>query len=131
MGAQKNLVKIFSLSGERLDKALSIGIISLFVSSIITLGYWAMNRTYDRSFVLIMNPFLLFSTTLVLKLKLRDIREKAKEMAKSNYETLGLSLEEAVNLFQYREELKLIRDWIIMVVLMTLVSSLIAFTFPV
>lgn len=119
------------LSGERLDKALNLALGIFFISSVITLGYWTIDRVYNRFFVLVMNPLLLFAATLVFRLKLIEIRDKAEENAKLRHVELGLSLDEAINLFQYRDELRMMRDWITLVIVMTLVSLIISLVFPI
>ncbi len=131
LGLQKGNAFKFIMAGNRIEKAFSISAIIFLLSSIVLLGYWALDRTYNRFFVLIMNPLLLFVATLVLRIKLMDIVDNAKDLAKSNYENLGLTIEEATRLFEYRDELKAVRDWFTMIIAMTSLSLLIAFIFPV
>jgi len=121
----------FFISGDRVEKALSLGLLVLFLSSIVVLGYWALDRTYNRFFVLVMNPLILFVATLVLRLKLMDVESRASDLAKSSYEDLGLAIEDAVKLFKYRDELKVVKNWVTLVTVMTILSLLIGLIFPV
>lgn len=130
MNSEKLKFKLL-ISGDRIERALSLGLSVLFLSSIVILGYWALDRAYNRLFVIVMNPLILFVATLVLRLKLIDIKNQASDLAKRSYDNLGLEMEEAIKLFKYRGELEIIRSWITVVTIMTILSLIIGLAFPV
>jgi len=127
----KRIIRIFILGETRIEKALSMALGILLIMLAITGGYWLITREYNKYTIALTNVIVLFAGTLMLRVKIINVKKEAKRLAQENYEKMKISLEDAIRYFESRAELSVFKDWLTLIVGMFLISTLIILVFPV
>ena len=131
MEVLKRIIRIFILGETRIEKALSMALGILLIMLAITGGYWLITREYNKYTIALTNVIVLFAGTLMLRVKIINVKKEAKRLAQENYEKMKISLEDAIRYFESRAELSVFKDWLTLIVGMFLISTLIILVFPV
>jgi len=127
----KRIIRIFILGETRIEKALSMALGILLIMLAITGSYWLITREYSKYTIALTNVIVLFAGTLMLRVKIINVKKEAKRLAQENYEKMKISLEDAIRYFESRAELSVFKDWLTLIVGMFLISTLIILVFPV
>ena len=127
----KRIIRIFIIGETRIEKALSMALGILLIMLAITGGYWLITREYNKYTIALTNVIVLFAGTLMLRVKIINVKKEAERLAQENYEKMKISLEDAIRYFESRAELSIFKDWLTLIVGMFLISTLIILVFPV
>jgi len=127
----KRIIRIFIIGETCIEKALSMALGILLITLAITGGYWLITREYSKYTIALTNVIVLFAGTLMLRVKIINVKKEAKRLAQENYEKMKISLEDAIRYFESRAELSIFKDWLTLIVGMFLISTLIILVFPV
>ncbi|RLE76071.1 MAG: hypothetical protein DRZ80_01710 [Thermoprotei archaeon] len=131
MEVLKRIIRIFILGETRIEKALSMALGILLIMLAITGSYWLITREYNKYTIALTNVIVLFAGTLMLRVKIINVKKEAERLAQENYEKMKISLEDAIRYFESRAELSVFKDWLTLIVGMFLISTLIILVFPV
>ena len=131
MEVLKRIIRIFIIGETCIEKALSMALGILLITLAITGGYWLITREYSKYTIALTNVIVLFAGTLMLRVKIINVKKEAKRLAQENYEKMKISLEDAIRYFESRAELSVFKDWLTLIVGMFLISTLIILVFPV
>ncbi len=131
MEVLKRIIRIFIIGETCIEKALSMALGILLITLAITGGYWLITREYSKYTIALTNVIVLFAGTLMLRVKIINVKKEAKRLAQENYEKMKISLEDAIRYFESRAELSIFKDWLTLIVGMFLISTLIILVFPV
>jgi len=129
-GTLKKIINIFVIGESKLEKALSLSSWTMMIILVITGVYWLMSRTYSKYLIALFHILALFAGSLSLRTKALSEKNRAEELARENYEKMGLSLDEAIDYFTSKSEVSLFREWLFMILGILMVSMIIIIVFP-